>query len=54
MSEKLADAVKEAAESQEFIDVIDKSGNLPLYTAPEDFASFYEDESARFEQLFAE
>lgn len=52
--EKLSEAVKEAAESQEFIDVIDKSGNLPVYTAPADFATFYEDESARFEQLFAE
>jgi len=51
---KLTEAVKAAAESQEFIDVINTSGNLPVYTSPEDFATFYEDESARFEQLFAE
>jgi len=51
---KLTEAVKAAAESQEFIDVINTSGNLPLYTSPEDFATFYDDESARFEQLFAE
>lgn len=51
---KLTEAVKAAAESQAFKDVINKSGNLPVYSAPADFATFYEAESVRFEQLFAE
>ncbi|MHA7192003.1 tripartite tricarboxylate transporter substrate binding protein [Arthrobacter sp. MDT2-16] len=49
----LADAVKTAAESEEFKAVINKSGNIPVYEAPEDFKTFYDAESERFATLFA-
>lgn len=51
--DNLADAVKTAAESESFVSVIKKSGNLPVYEAPEDFKTFYDAESQRFSTLFA-
>lgn len=51
---KLGEAVKTAAESEAFTAVIKKSGNVPLYTAPEDFLPFYQAEATRFGSLFAE
>lgn len=50
----LSAAVKSGAESEEFVTLINKSGNLPVYEAPEDFKTFYEAESERFAALFAE
>lgn len=50
---KLAEAVKKAAESEAFTKVITTSGNVPLYTAPADFVTFYQAESERFATLFA-
>lgn len=49
----LAAAVKTAAESESFVSVIKKSGNLPVYETPEDFGTFYDAESKRFSALFA-
>ncbi|WP_104134905.1 tripartite tricarboxylate transporter substrate binding protein [Cryobacterium sp. Y62] len=52
--ENLAAAVKVAAESDAFRDIINASGNLPVYSAPDEFSSFYNAESERFSNLFAE
>jgi tripartite-type tricarboxylate transporter receptor subunit TctC len=49
----LATAVKSAAQSDSFVSVIKKSGNLPVYETPEDFGTFYNAESERFSALFA-
>lgn len=49
----LVEAVKKAAESDAFTAVINKSGNLPVYTDPAAFATFYNAEAARFGTLFA-
>lgn len=49
----LAAAVKTAAESESFVSVIKKSGNLPVYEAPEAFQAFYDAEAKRFSTLFA-
>lgn len=50
----LIDAIKAGVESEAFIEVIEKAGNLPVYTAPAEFAEFYQSESERFGTLFAE
>jgi len=50
---KLEEAVKKAAESEPFTAVINTSGNIPLYTAPTDFVTFYQSESKRFATLFS-
>lgn len=47
-------AVKSAAESDSFVEVIENSGNVPVYSAPDEFATFFDAESERFGNLFAE
>ncbi|UCR90534.1 tripartite tricarboxylate transporter substrate binding protein [Mycetocola spongiae] len=54
VKKKLVEAVKSAAQSEAFTAVIDKSGNLPVYTAPAEFLTFYNAEASRFATLFAE
>jgi tripartite-type tricarboxylate transporter receptor subunit TctC len=54
VKEKLAAAVESAAGSDSFTSVIEKSGNIPLYSDPEEFQGFYDSESERFAALFAE
>lgn len=52
--ETLVDAIGSAAASDEFIDTIESSGNIAVNVGPDEFQSFYEEENARFESLFAE
>lgn len=54
VQEALSEAVLEAAQSEEFISVIETSGNVPVSIAPDEFAPFYEEEHARFGELFAD
>lgn len=54
VKEALVGAVETAAASDDFVSVIETSGNLPVYSAPSDFQSFYDAESERFSVLFAE
>lgn len=52
--DQLAEAVGTAAQSEEFIDIIETSGNIPVDVSPEDFQPFYEEENSRFEEIFSE
>jgi tripartite-type tricarboxylate transporter receptor subunit TctC len=54
VQDKLAAAVKSAANSSAFQAVINKSGNIPVHTEPAAFLSYYKAESDRFATLFAE
>lgn len=52
--EALVDAISSAADSEEFVETIESSGNIAVNVGPEEFQSFYEEENARFESLFSE
>ena len=52
--DQLAEAVSTAAQSEEFVEIIETSGNVPVDVSPEDFQPFYEEENTRFEEIFSE
>ncbi|GAB3177301.1 tripartite tricarboxylate transporter substrate binding protein [Nesterenkonia halophila] len=52
--EALVDAISSAADSEEFVETIESSGNIAVNVGPEEFQPFYEEENARFESLFSE
>lgn len=52
--EALVDAISSAADSEEFVETIESSGNIAVNVGPEEFQSFYEEENSRFESLFSE
>ncbi len=54
VKEKLTSAVEAAVESEEFQEVINKSGNIPVYTPSDEFKTFFDAESERFADLFAD
>ena len=48
---KLEDAIESASATNEYIDLIEAGGNLPLYRSADETTTFVESESDRFEQL---
>lgn len=50
----LEDAIREAAQSQDFVDTISPTGSIPTYRTGEEFAAFISDETARYGDLLGE
>lgn len=54
VQERLSEAVSSAAQSEDFTSVIESSGDIAVDVSPEDFTPFFEEEDARFAELFSE
>ncbi|MFI5490734.1 tripartite tricarboxylate transporter substrate binding protein [Micromonospora echinaurantiaca] len=52
VKQRLADAVKKAASSQTFKDVMTKAGNTPMATSPDEAAAFAQSEFDRFGEIY--
>lgn len=54
VEQRLSEAVSSAAQSEDFTEVIESSGDIPVDVSPEDFIPFFEEEDARFADIFSE
>lgn len=52
--ETLLEAVESAATADAFVEVIEQSGNVPVFVDADTFTAFYEEEVQRFEGIFGD